>query len=119
VRAIIIRELGRPPEEIYATFAPEPFAAASTAQVHRATLHDGSEVVVKVQRPGIRTQMRADIGIMRNATTVLAQRSQAVRAVDLPGMVEQFGSSVLAELDYRGEAYNAHVLSRNLAGLEG
>jgi ubiquinone biosynthesis protein len=63
--------------------------------------------------------MRADIGIMRNATNVLAQRSQAVRAVDLPGMVEQFGSSVLAELDYRGEAYNAHVLSRNLAGLEG
>jgi ubiquinone biosynthesis protein len=119
VRAIIIEELGRPPEEIYATFAPEPFAAASTAQVHRATLHDGSEVVVKVQRPGIRTQMRADIGIMRNATNVLAQRSQAVRAVDLPGMVEQFGSSVLAELDYRGEAYNAHVLSRNLAGLEG
>jgi ubiquinone biosynthesis protein len=119
VRKVIIEELKAPPEEIYATFAPEPFAAASTAQVHRATLHDGTPVVVKVQRPGIRNQMRADIGIMTNATTVLARRVQAIRAVDLPGMVDQFGTNVLRELDYRGEAYNAHVLRQNLSSLEG
>ncbi len=87
VRAIIIDELGAPPEELYAAFDPEAFAAASTAQVHRATLHDGTEVVVKVQRPNIRNQMKADVGIMRNAARVLSNRVQALRAIDLKGMV--------------------------------
>ncbi len=90
VREVIQRELRRPPEELYATFAAEPFAAASTAQVHRATLQDGTQVAVKVQRPGIQNQMRADLGIMENAATVLSNRIQAVRAVDLPGMVAQW-----------------------------
>lgn len=119
VRAVIIEELGKPPEELYASFEPMPFAAASTAQVHRATLPDGTLVAVKVQRPGIHHQMRADLGIMENASTVLARRSEAVRAVDLPGMVEQFSNSVLNELNYTGEAYNAHILNTNLAALPG
>jgi ubiquinone biosynthesis protein len=119
VREVIKEELGAYPEEIYKTFEPEAFAAASTAQVHRATLQDGTAVVVKVQRPGIRNQMRADIGIMTNAAGVLANRFRAVRAVDLPGMVDEFGTNVLRELDYRGEAYNAHVLGENLATIEG
>lgn len=86
VRAIIIDELGASPEELYATFDTTAFAAASTAQVHRATLHDGTEVVVKVQRPHIQNQMKADVGIMRNAARVLSNRSQALRAIDLSGM---------------------------------
>jgi ubiquinone biosynthesis protein len=108
VREIIKDELGAYPEEIYKTFEPEPFAAASTAQVHKATLQDGTPVVVKVQRPRIRNQMRADIGIMTNATEVLARRSQAVRAIDLPGMVDEFGTNVVREL-ISGEAYNARL----------
>jgi len=119
VREIIKAELGAYPEEIYQTFAPEPFAAASTAQVHKATLKDGTPVVVKVQRPGIRTQMKADIGIMTNASGVMEKRIQALRAIDLSGMVNQFGTNVLRELDYRGEAYNAHVLGTNLDTLPG
>ena len=55
VRERIIEELGAPPEELYATFDPVPLAAASIGQVHRATLRDGDDVVVKVQRPGIRS----------------------------------------------------------------
>jgi ubiquinone biosynthesis protein len=119
VRQVIMEELKAAPEQLYATFEPEPFAAASTAQVHHAILHDGTPVVVKVQRPGIQRQMKADIGIMTNATRTLANRIAAIRAVDLPGMVSQFGSNVLRELDYRAEAYNAHVLSQNLATLDG
>lgn len=119
VREIIIEELGKPPEELYATFEIVPFAAASTAQVHRATLHDGSKVAVKVQRPHIRPQMKADIGIMENAARVLSTRSAQIRSVDLVGMVEQFGSSALRELDYTGEAYNAYKLTRNMTGLPG
>ncbi|MGB3714754.1 MAG: AarF/UbiB family protein, partial [Candidatus Promineifilaceae bacterium] len=103
VREIIIDELGDTPEALYAEFNPEPLAAASTAQVHRATLHSGEEVVVKVQRPGIRTQVDADLGIMTNATRVLSRRSEYARDVDLAGMVNEFGTNIVAELDYYGE----------------
>jgi len=119
VREIIIDELGAPPEELYATFDTTAFAAASTAQVHRATLHDGTEVVVKVQRPNIRNQMKADVGIMRNAARVLSNRSQALRSIDLAGMVDEFGSNAIRELDYTGEAYNAFRLTQNMAGIPG
>jgi ubiquinone biosynthesis protein len=71
VYQIIVEELGAPPEQVYAAFDPQPFAAASTAQVHRATLCDGTPVVVKVQRPNIQNQMKSDIGIMQNAARVV------------------------------------------------
>ena len=119
VRETIVEELGKPPEELYATFEPEPFAAASTAQVHHATLHDGTRVVVKVQRPHIYTQMKADLGIMQNAAKMVSARSEQVRSIDLVGMLEQFSTSVLAELDYTGEAFNAFKLAKNMEGLPG
>jgi ubiquinone biosynthesis protein len=119
VREIIMDQLGQPPEELYASFEPAPFAAASTAQVHRAVLHDGTEVAVKVQRPNIRNQMKADVGIMRNAARVASNRSQSLRAIDLDGMVEEFGSNAIRELDYTGEAYNAFRLTQNMASIPG
>jgi ubiquinone biosynthesis protein len=119
VRARIIEELGAPPEELYASFEPEPFAAASTAQVHRAALHDGTPVAVKVQRPDIQTKIRADLGILQNAARVASARSETIRSLDVSGMLEQFSSGVLEELDYRGEAYNAMRLAANMQGLPG
>jgi ubiquinone biosynthesis protein len=119
VREILEEELGAAPEQLYAEFDIEPLAAASTAQVHRATLFSGEQVVVKLQRPGIRTQMKADLGIMQRAAAVAAGRSEQLRAIDLEGMIDQFSDSVLAELDLLGEAYNAIRLSENMAGLEG
>jgi ubiquinone biosynthesis protein len=76
-------------------------------------------VVVKVQRPHIRTEMKADLGIMQNAAKVVSARSEQVRAIDLVGMLEQFSTSVLAELDYTGEAFNAFKLAKNMEGLPG
>ena len=119
VRERIIEELGGPPEELYASFETEAFAAASTAQVHRAVLHDGTKVAVKVQRPHISSVVRADLGILENAARVVSNRSESVRAMDLVGMLEQFSSGVLEELDYRGEAYNALRLTENMAHLPG
>jgi ubiquinone biosynthesis protein len=119
VRERIIEELGAPPEKLFAAFEPAPFAAASTAQVHRAVLPGGQNVVVKVQRPDIRTQMKADLGIMQSAASVMARRWEYLRAVDLPGMLEQFSTNVLAELDYTGEAYNAIRLAQNMASIPG
>jgi ubiquinone biosynthesis protein len=104
---------------LFATFNPHPLAAASTAQVHRATLHSGEEVVVKVQRPDIRTQMRADIGIMQNFAIVLDRRVDWAQNIDLRGMLEEFGRNILEELDYRGEAYNAVRLGNGLEPIEG
>ena len=119
VREIIIEEFGAEPETFYATFEPRPFAAASTAQVHQATLHDGQRVVAKVQRPHIQNQMKADLGIMQNAARVASSRSEGLRSIDLEGMLEEFSSSVLRELDYTGEAYNAFRLGESMAALPG
>jgi ubiquinone biosynthesis protein len=119
VRATIIEELGATPEELYASFEPAPFAAASTAQVHRAFLHDGTKVAVKVQRPMIVPKIRSDLGILLNAARVASQRSETVRTLDVSGMLEQFSSGVLEELDYRGETYNALQLAKNMEGLPG
>ena len=119
VRVAIIEELGAPPEQLYASFEPEPFAAASTAQVHRAFLHDGTKVAVKVQRPLITNKVRSDLGILLNAARVASQRSEMVRTLDVSGMLEQFSSGVLEELDYRGETYNALQLAKNMEGLPG
>ncbi|MCO6453017.1 MAG: AarF/ABC1/UbiB kinase family protein [Caldilineales bacterium] len=115
VREVLIEELGAPPEELFASFEPQPFAAASTAQVHRAVLHNGDTVAVKVQRPNIKVQMKADLGIMQNAARVATRRSDYIKAIDLDGMLEQFSQSALAELDYTGEAYNAYRLRENMS----
>ena len=119
VREIVENELGAAPEQLFATFEIAPLAAASTAQVHRATLFSGEQVVVKIQRPGIVNQMKADLGIWQRAMRVAARRSEELRAIDLEGMIEQFSVSVLAELDLLSEAYNAMRLSENMSSLEG
>lgn len=118
-REVIKEELGDYPENIFATFNLTPLAAASTAQVHVATLHTGEKVAVKVQRPNIHQQMKADLGIMQNAARIISARSEYVRTIDLVGMLEQFSKSVLEELNYLGEAYNATRLGNDMAPLPG
>ncbi len=114
---IVTSELGAPPEEVFATFDPVPLAAASTAQVHRATLADGTEVAVKVQRPNIKKQVKADLGIMQSASRVFMRRLDWARDVDLGAILNEFGENILTELDYRNEAYNATRLERSMADI--
>jgi ubiquinone biosynthesis protein len=115
VEVIFQEEFKESPEDLFATFDPEPLAAASTAQVHRATLDDGQMVVVKVQRPNIQNQVKADMGILLNGTAVLERRAEWARDANLVGMLKEFGENVIYELDYTGEAYNARRISRNMA----
>lgn len=113
-REVIKGELGRYPEELYATFETEPFAAASTAQVHRATLHDGTEVAVKVQRPKILAKTKADLGVITELASIAEGRIALARKVGLKAMVDEFAGGVLKELDYTNEAYHAKRLADNM-----
>lgn len=118
-RQRIVDELGAPPEELYAEFSTEPMAAASLAQVHRAVLLDGREVAVKVQRPGIHGQLRNDVRILLRMSQALERRARWAADMDLTGVIYEFGTTLLRELDYTIEAYNARRLSRILEPIEG
>ena len=119
VREILIDELGAPPEELYAEFGEIPIAAASLAQVHRARLHDGREVAVKVQRPNLDTQVKADLGVTRTVGRAMEARSTWAREVGLRGMLDEFSANLIEELDYYGEGYNMTRLAANMADLPG
>src|SRR5437763_7374962 len=107
VRRIVERELGRPIDEVFASFGEFPVASASIAQVHAARLRDsGREVVVKVRRPGLRRQFEADIRAMAMLAAIGEARSSAVRAANAHGFVELFAQLVLEEMDFRLEAVN-------------
>jgi ubiquinone biosynthesis protein len=74
-RELVEAELGAPLEQLYAEFSHTPLAAASLAQVHRARLHDGREVAVKIQRPNIDRQVHSDLGVTRTMGRALEARS--------------------------------------------
>jgi ubiquinone biosynthesis protein len=119
VERIVTDSLGEPPETLYHAFNPRPLAAASLAQVHEATTHDGRRVAVKVQRPSIDEQLRSDITILARAAAVLERRVEWAADNGLTDMVREFGTTLLRELDYTIEAYNTGRLERVLAPIEG
>jgi ubiquinone biosynthesis protein len=111
VVAIVTKEFGSPPEVLYQSFDPVPFAAASTAQVHEARLHDGTLVAVKVQRPRIVAKTQADLGVIQELAGVAEKRIAVARKIGLRAIVAEFAQGVLKELDYRNEAYHARRLA--------
>ena len=112
---VIQGDLGKPPEELFASIEHEPFAAASTAQVHLATLHDGTVVAVKIQRPQIVAKTKADLGVMTQLAEIAERRLDLARKVGVAAMVREFAGGVLNELDYRNEAYQAKRLADNMS----
>ncbi len=113
VKAQIEAELGRPLDELFASFDPTPLAAASLAQVHPATLPDGTEVVVKVQRPAIEQTVETDLEILADVARLLQERTPLGRMYDLPGIVEEFATTLRAELDFYREGLNADRFRAN------
>jgi ubiquinone biosynthesis protein len=112
--AIVTAELGVKISKAFATFEEKPIAAASLGQVHRATLRDGREVVVKVQRPGIRDTIVKDLDALDQIAAFAESHSAMGQQYQLVQMVEEFRKSILHELDYRQEARNLATLAQNL-----
>ena len=115
VKAQIEAELGGPIEDIFASFEVEPLAAASLAQVHGATLPDGQEVVVKVQRPDIEKVIAVDLEILFDLARLVQERTPLGEIYDLVEIAEDFAYTLRAEMDYRREGRNADRFRRNFA----
>jgi ubiquinone biosynthesis protein len=103
------------PGEVFAEFNPLPLAAASIAQVHRATLKDGTPVVVKIRRPGIEDVIRADLRILEHAAKLLESEMPDARRYDPVQIVSQFRRSLNRELDLAKEARNIDQFARHFA----
>ena len=116
VEAMVLAELGQPVERLFRDFDPVPMAAASIGQVHRATLPNGRDVVVKVQRPGAPRQIEADLNLMYQAARLANERVRALDFIDAEALVDEFARSIRQELDYRLEARNADTFRKNFAG---
>lgn len=115
VEAIIETELRGRISKLFDTFEQQPLAAASLGQVHRATLRDGREVVVKVQRPGLRDVMLADLEIFEEIATFLEKHSQVALKMNMTQTVQQVRRTFLAELSYLQEAHNTDIIRENLS----
>ncbi len=97
--AILAEDLGRPPLEVFATIDPEPVASASISQVHRATLHDGQVVALKIRRPGIDKIVQADLDILANLTQLAERHLPALAPYQPKVLVREFERSIKRELN--------------------
>lgn len=115
VENIIKAELGKKSSEIFSSFDPDPVAAASIGQVHKAVLKGlEKKVAVKVQRPGINDIIRADIEILKDLASVLKRTFKSIENFDPEGVVEEFGHMIKREIDYTIEGRNIQRFGKNL-----
>lgn len=125
IRRRVERSLGRPLSDVFAEFDPQPIAAASLAQVHRARLRkrprtrvgddgwDGRDVAVKVQYPGIEAIVREDL---RNIAFLVRILAKLERTLDLTPLLQEMSQNVPLELDFINEGHNAEMIARNFTG---
>ena len=116
VRHIVASELGAPPERFFASIDEKPLASASIAQVHAARLSDGSDVVIKVQRPSIDRRVEADVRILSIGAWMLSFIPTVELANPL-GIIDDFRTTIREELDFRLEARNMDEFNRIMAEL--
>ena len=119
VRAVLARELDADPTALFRVLEPEPVAAGSIAQVHRAVLHDGREVAVKVLRPGVRARIRRDAAILLALARLAQWISPRARAADVRGHARSVVTGILAQTDLRHEAANYDRFREQFCAVEG
>lgn len=106
VKEVLAMELGKPLDEVFSFIDPKPLGSASLAQVHRATLLDGSDVAVKVQRPGVQETMALDIDLLRGVVTRLNKLMRKDAVIDFKQVVDELWTSFSEEVDFLAEARN-------------
>ena len=111
--SVLSSALGKPLSECFAEFDANPLAAASVAQVHGARLPDGSDVVVKVLRPGIEKTIDQDLRLLRHVAQLLARWSRNGRRLKPVEVVDEYDRIIHGELDLQREAANASQLRRH------
>lgn len=116
VRRTVREDFGRSVREVFATFNDVPVASASMAQVHVATLHDGRRVAVKVRRPKLRRRMEQDLRLMRLLAKVLEQAGTLGEVANPGAVIDDFATTLRAELDFRNESRWMTEFETNLRG---
>ena len=116
VEEVVEADLGLTVERAFLSIEKSPIAAASIGQVHRATLPNGEDVVVKVQRPDAPRQIESDLQLLRSTVRLARERVRALDFIDPEALVDEFARSIRQELDYQHEARNAETFRRNFAG---
>jgi predicted unusual protein kinase regulating ubiquinone biosynthesis (AarF/ABC1/UbiB family) len=109
MRKVMEEEFDEPLDEVFGSFEEEPIAAASIGQVYRAQLHDGRDVAVKVQYPGVAAAVRAD---MQNLGLILRLMQRVAPGLDVKALAEEVRLRIYEELDYELEAQNQRSLAR-------
>ncbi|HYW20562.1 MAG TPA: AarF/ABC1/UbiB kinase family protein [Nodularia sp. (in: cyanobacteria)] len=118
VEASIEAELGKKIPELFQNFEPIPLAAASLGQVHKAVLHSGESVVVKIQRPGLKKLFEIDLQILKGITRYFQNHPKWGRGRDWLGIYEECCRILWEEIDYLNEGRNADTFRRNFRGYE-
>lgn len=119
VRDVLAREWGRPPEAELVALAEQPMGSASIAQVHAATLRDGTEVVLKVQRPGIAETVERDLDIVARLATTLAERTSWGEQIGIRALADGFADALREELDFGVELRSTALVASELAATPG
>ena len=117
-RAIVEHQFGKPVDALFSTFDDVPVAAASIAQVHRATLPGDVSVAVKVQRPGLARTLETDLDILAVFAELLHDNLPEFRRYDPRGLVDQFARSIRREIDFTHEAFNITKFAENFADVD-
>ena len=115
IRETLVSELGQPIEDVFAEFDPVPLAAASIGQAHAAKLPDGTEVVVKIRRPGVVESVNEDLEILKELAATASRHLEFADQYDLAGLVEEFSQTLRSELDYIREGHSAERFAENFA----
>lgn len=111
----LTEDFGAPPDEVFNDFDSEPIAAASMAQVHRARLADGTEVIVKVRRPGIRPIVEADLRLLTRLAAITESEVADLRRYKPKELIRQFTLSMRSEMDLAAEGRNAERIGHNFS----
>ena len=116
VRPQLVEDLGAEPEAVFAQLDEAPIAAASLAQTHRAWLADGTAVVLKIRRPGIRDTVEADLRLLARLAEIVEAQAPDLHRYRPREVVQQFAQSLRRELDFAAECRNAERIAANFAG---